>query len=356
MKLQQEKKQKVNHLLSDVFKNSSAVGAAVVYGSPSEIYFEKTFGTIHATSDKKVTLDTLFDIQSITKVVATTWLLEKYITQGKINLTDPAIKFIPELRGSQKSDITIQDLVLHQSGMSDEDFSGPYSSANEFWDEMFCAPVRFSPGTSLEYCDVNYRLLGLCLERIGNQQLEALCKNELWLPLSMTHTHYDISKIIKNKIAGQGTTWGSVDDAQDRLLAKPLGCDGVFTTSNDLIKFCRHSLTKLSDSKYLSRFMKISAGATDTQRSFYESLGLGKKAYGWEQHTAKQSYIGARHTPLTIEKAGGAGAFVCIRQERNDFYIYLTNHGRPDPFSMESWDKLVTNLQTQQIAEAIMKL
>jgi hypothetical protein len=101
--------------------------------------------------------------------------------------------------------------------------------------------------------------------------------------------------------------------------------------------------------------MKISGGQASNQWSFYESLGSGKKVFGWEQHDMNQSYVGVRHTGFTFEKAGGAGAFVCIRPEKKDFFIYLTNHGRPDPFTMESWNSLVTNLKVRQLAEKVLR-
>ncbi len=100
----------------------------------------------------------------------------------------------------------------------------------------------------------------------------------------------------------------------------------------------------------------MSAGQLEESWSFYESLGLGKKVYGWESHHTNQSYLGLRKTYWSLEKAGGAGAFICLRPEKQDFFIYLTNHGRPNPFSMESWNSLVSTLKVREIAQEILSL
>lgn len=350
----------ISNLVNTIFETTPAVGISIVAGSVSDIYYEQSFGVIHSSSDIKISSRTLFDIQSITKVVATTALLEKFILNQMISLNDPVIQYLPELTGYNKTDIKIIDLVLHQSGISDEDFVRDFSSASELWNEMFNTELRFSPGSSIEYTDVGYRLLGLCLERVGGNNLDQLCKRYVWSTLGMEQTTYNFSSnssiIPKTMIAGHGDSWGLVDDAQDRLLAQPLGCDGVFSSSKDLVIFCRNMLTKLSDSDYFNNLMAVSAGQTNGTWSFYESLGIGKKIFGWEQHHKNQSYLGKKHTPYSLEKAGGAGAFICIRPEKNDFLIYLTNHGKPEPFSMESWNNLVSNLKVREIAEGILNL
>ncbi len=341
--------------MEDVFENTTAVGASIVAGSVKEIYYKESFGVVHSSSNSKVNSDTLFDIQSITKVVATTSLLERFVTEGLIHLSDQVQKYIPEIKGSYKSKITIKDLVLHQSGISDEDFGGSFNSVNDLWNSMFNSEVRFEPGTATEYTDVGYRLLGLCLERVGGANLDLLCAKHIWLPLGMNQTTYDIARVAKTKIAGHGETWGMVDDAQDRFLGGTLGCDGVFSSSTDLSIFCRSLLKRLDDKKYLQHFTKLGAGDLDESWSFYESLGLGRKVYGWEAHHMNQSYLGLAHTSLSVEKAGGAGAFICVRPEYQDFFIYLTNHGRPEPFSMEAWNNLVAKLKVRELSREILK-
>lgn len=349
-------KLEVNELIHSVFKDSPTVGAIVVAGTIKDVYFNESFGVVHHSSLSPITKDTFFDIQSITKVMGTISLLEAFQRLGKISLQDSIQKHLPEFHQGQDCKITIQDLVLHQSGISDEDFAAKFNTPNDLWQSMLNAPLRSNPGSSIEYTDVGYRILGLCLEKIGNDNLDELCKKHVWQSLGMYNTTYRIQKIKKELIAGQGNTWGVLDDTQDRFLEKPLGCDGVFTTASDLALFCQHWLRKLNDEKTNQKITSIYAGNTNPNWSYYESLGLGKKLFGWEQHDVNQSYIGMRKTPSTLEKAGGAGAFICLRPEYEDFFIYLTNHGRPDPFSMEAWNSLVSSLKVKDIACKVLRI
>ncbi|MGZ3742934.1 MAG: serine hydrolase domain-containing protein [Pseudobdellovibrionaceae bacterium] len=344
----------ISDLIADVFRNTPATGVSILHGSQNEIFYQEQFGVILKSSNLKITDDTLFDVQSITKIIATISLLEIYITQGRMSLEDPAEKYLPELRGEFRSNIKIRNLVLHSSGISDEDFIGEYNSPEELWNAMFNAPLRFEPGASIEYTDVGYRLLGLCLERIGGEDLDTLCKNYIWIPWGMVNSTYNLSSIPKENIAGHNSAWGVVDDPQDIFLNKPLGCDGVFTNTKDLVIFCRRWLEKLSDIKALNSLMNISSGVFNNEWSFYESLGRGRKVLGWEQHSKYQSYIGNGHTQLTLEKAGGGGAFISIRPEKKDFFIYLTNHGRPNPFTMDKWNDLIISLNVREIAMKVL--
>lgn len=344
----------LSDIIHKVFSETDTTGAIAITGSVDEIYFMKSFGTVHCSSHYPVSNSTYFDIQSITKVVGTINLLEIFLNLNKINLNDRIQKFIPEFQKNNKSEISIRDLVLHQSGISDEDFGGRYNSPEELWNSMLQAPTRFNPGEAVEYTDVGYRILGLCLERLGNNNLAALCKEFVWDPLGMNNTTYDISRIEKNLVAGGRNSWCILDDAQDRFLNQSLGCDGVFTIGDDLVKFCRNWLKKLSKKEYRSSLYRSAAGFFDKNWTCYESLGHGRKVFGWEQHDTKQSYIGSLKTELTLEKAGGAGTFICIRPEQQDFFIYLTNHGRPDPFSMNSWNQLIVNLRVKEVALEVM--
>lgn len=354
-KIEKEDQIQISNLMEEILSQTPAVGAALVAGSKEQIYYKGYFGSIHKSSNIEVSENTLFDIQSITKVVATSSLLEVFYLQGKIGLNDHVQKYVPDFQPKRISDIKIIDLLLHQSGISDEDFNKEYSDPEELWNAMFNAPLHFLPGTSVEYTDVGYRILGLCLERIGGQSLDTLCKNFVWEPLGMNDTTYDISSTSIERIAGHGNAWGIIDDVQDRLLEKPVGCDGVFSTATDLALFCRHFLSKLSIQNNSLGFLSTNSGRTNANWSSYESLGLGRKVFGWEQHTSKQSYIGSRHSIGTLEKAGGAGAFIALRPETQDFIIYLTNHGRPDPFTMESWNSLVERLKVSTLAERVLK-
>ena len=349
-----KKKLEISTIMGSVLSNTPAVGASIASGNETEFYFNNYYGKTHSSTNQSVSENTLFDIQSITKIVATASLLENFIESEKISLTDSVSKFVPEFKTDKNIEVRIIDLLLHQSGISDEDFTEIYHSADQLWEKMLNPTLRSTPGTSVEYTDVGYRILGLCLERIGNDNLDSLCKKLIWHPIGMNSTTYLPVNSEKINIAGHGKNWGTVDDSQDQLLNRPLGCDGVFSSAQDLTSFCRNFLKKIKKSNFYHTFETTISGQINLEWTFYESLGLGRKIFGWEAHTSVQSYLGHAHTRKAIEKAGGGGAFLCIRPEKNDFFIYLTNHGRPDPFTMDAWDKLVTTLRVREISKMVL--
>ncbi len=342
----------LKELAAEVCRNTSTTGIAIAYGGIGSDDHFFNFGTVHKRSNSEVTSETLFDIQSITKVIATAALVDVFQRRGQLLADDLVSQYLPELRTRAATHLSIKHLLLHQSGISDDDFLSEYSSTAEFWRAMLSPELHFDPGTSIEYSDVGYRLLGRVLEKIGGVNLDLLCKRLVWDPLGMSCTTYEVSNFSTERIAGHGDSWGVVDDSQDRFLGQPLGCDGVFSTTKDLSLFCRSMLRQIDS--HVSPVFFLSAGNVCKERNFFESLGIGRKVFGWEQHSSRQSYLGAKHTSLALEKAGGAGAFVCLRPDKHDFFIYLTNHGRPNPFSMESWNLLVTSLQPQSFAQLVL--
>ncbi len=327
-------------------------GAAIVVGNSRGLVFEKYFGTIHPSQTHEVNESTRFDIQSISKVVSTASLLAHFAEQNSQTLEEYAYNFLPELSAEPYRKIKIKHLLQHQSGYSDEDFTFPFCEPKDGWQKMLALPLRFEPGSAVEYSDIGYRILGRVLEVIGQKDLDTLCKNHVWRVIEMQDTGYDVSAVHKTHLAGQGQSWGRVDDEQDYKLGGHLGCDGVFTTACDLAKFCQSILNKKNN----SLFLKLNpVGELYNEKSFFDSLVFGQKYCGWEKNAPINSYAGQLATPETLEKAGGAGAFISILPEKSSYAIYLTNHGRPDPFTAESWNHLIRDLKVQNIFETLLQ-
>jgi hypothetical protein len=138
-----------------------------------------------------------------------------------------------------------------------------------------------------------------------------------------------------------------VDDTQDQLLGGVVGCDGIFSTARDL----RKAMLELRGGLEFSDLIIANSTRPVAEiplGNFYCSLALGEKRLGWEHHGREASYAQAIWSPALIEKAGGGGAFISLCLETQKFFIYLTNHGRPDPFTEDSWNGLVRSIDPQQ--------
>jgi len=156
---------------------------------PAPHIYEKAYGSrALVPSVEPMTIDTIFDAASITKVVATTpaiWLL---IQRGKIGLDDPAQKFVPEF---PRGDITIRHLLTHTSGLRpDLDLKDPWSGYQTAMQLVMREEPVNNPGYVFRYSDINFELLGEIVRRVSGQPLDVFCKKEIFEPLGMNDTQF----------------------------------------------------------------------------------------------------------------------------------------------------------------------
>jgi CubicO group peptidase (beta-lactamase class C family) len=334
-------------LAAKILKETQVTGLAASYGKGREKAHRLISGSIVKGSSIPVSEKTLFDLQSITKVVAVAALVLELEEAGKLKLSEKVQDLLPEFQGREKEVVSVEHLLLHSSGLSDLSLEGDFASAEALWQHMFQTELAFSPGSSVEYTDLGYRLLGRYLERKFTASLDELSRTYVWSKAGISQITYDVSKTNKNMLAGHGESWGRVDDQQDHLLGGCVGCDGVFASLEALEKLAIYLLTRFhAQSPALSR-----RATSDAElNSYMSALVFGEKIYGWESNPRDYSYTGI---PDALEKAGGAGAFFCIVPATQEYFIYLTNQGRPDPFTEEAWNKLVSDLAPREVFHAL---
>src|SRR3954471_4456022 len=138
-----------------------------------------------------MTIDTVFDAASLTKVVATTpaiWLL---IQRGKIEIDAPVSRYIPEFRGGWRDEITIRHLLTHTSGLRpDLDLSPPWSGYDTAIRMAMAEEPRQRPGYTFRYSDINFELLGEIVRRISGDDLDVFADREIFRPLGMRDTFF----------------------------------------------------------------------------------------------------------------------------------------------------------------------
>lgn len=336
--------------IGSLISEKHITGAAVAWGDVNQTHMHCT-GFVDELKSHPIDGDTLFDIQSITKTVFAVPLLQLY--QQTLDLNHLVSDLIPTFSklDMRKESVQLIDLINHNSGLSDQSLDFPWISVDDAWTRMITAGLFSQPKTEIEYADINYRLLGKIIEMATGKDLRALLhahRNDLSLP----QAQFAPLNTQENKNvacpASKPFTWGQVDDEQDRLLGGALGCDGLFCSLNDLATFSR---SLLKNEKRTTDILKHKALTKDCEESNpYLSLGTGSKALGWEVHSLNNSYCPAIwSSDSTIEKAGGGGAFLSLNLKTKQFFIYLTNFGRPEPFTEESWNNLVRTLSPRRM-------
>ncbi len=227
-------------------------GAVLVVGHEGKIVHRKAYGSrALVPSREAMTVDTIFDIASLTKVVATTPSLMKLFEQGKLRINDPVTAYLPEFQGGH-SDITVRDLMTHFSGMRpDLDLEPAWSGYETGIARALIDRPTSPPGTRFVYSDINFVLLGEIVHRLSGKPLDEFAREQIFEPLGMRETMFRPPAALRERIApteidaATGAPFrGVVHDPTSRYMGGVAGQAGVFSTASDLAKYAEMWLEK----------------------------------------------------------------------------------------------------------------
>lgn len=354
-------------------------GAVILVARHGKIVLHKAFGVREAGKDA-MTEDTLFDLESNTKVLATAISYMILIEHNVVHLSDPVAKFLPHFATNGKSHVTIRDMLRYSSGLP-ADIALPGApnlkqvpSPDKLWKLMEETPLEYPTGSKVEYSDLTYRLLGHTLQAATGQNLQQFAKEHVWSKLGMKRTTYNpldngfsVSEIAATGPGSwnlrTGTIRGVVEDDFDWVMGGIVGCDGLFSTTGDIaiylqmilnggsyggVRIIRPSTVHMMTADQTPQVTE----ATDTDP--ISNLLFTHKGYGWELWTHRFSSGGMRLTPGSFGKAGGAGTFFWVDPKRDVFAIILTNHGLPVPFDSNGWATMLDAIGVYQFFDGVI--
>src|SRR5580700_4144092 len=237
----------LDDIVQEAIRDEQVPGAVVLVGYDGQVIYRKAFGERSLEPHREpMTVDTIFDIASLTKVVATTTAVMQLIQRGQVRINDPVAKYIPEFAQNGKEDITVRELLTHYSGMpKDLDLSTPWQGRDKAFQMAYEEKPAFPPGSRLLYSDVNFITLGALVERVSGTSFDAYCAQKIFGPLRMTHTRFLPPAAWRSKIAPtefdqEGKMLrGVVHDPTARRMGGVAGHAGVFSTADDLSKFAQ---------------------------------------------------------------------------------------------------------------------
>lgn len=224
-------------------------GAVVLIGNQRSVVYREAFGN-RAMEPRPVAMtpDTIFDLASLTKVIATTTAVMQLAEKGRLNLDDPIAKYWPEFAHAGKASITIRDALTHYSGLPPDlpprpAWSGYRSAIRRVADQR----PRAAAETRYIYSDVNFEALGELVRRVSGEPLDKYCANHIFAPLGMKDTGFRPALSMRNRIAptecidGQ-LRWGVVHDPAAYRMGGVAGHAGLFSTADDLARFAQMML------------------------------------------------------------------------------------------------------------------
>ena len=222
-------------------------GAVIIIEHDGKIVHRKAYGARALVPARETaTLDTIYDVASLTKVVATTPAIMKLYEQGKIKIDDPVTVYLPEFQGG-KSNITIRNLMTHYSGLRpDLDIDPPWSGYETGIRKALIDKPAGPPGVSFVYSDINFELLGEVVRRVSGMPLDQFAHEQIFEPLGMRDTMFKPPASLVARIAPTevdiltGKPWrGVVHDPTARYMGGVAGHAGVFSTADDLARYAQ---------------------------------------------------------------------------------------------------------------------
>jgi CubicO group peptidase (beta-lactamase class C family) len=277
---------------------------------------------------------TVFDIASLTKVVATAPAVLMLAEQGRVNLDAPLIDYFPECAGGGRDTITIRHLLTHTSGLPSGLPALPDWRGGETAHALACTRVpTHTPGTFFRYSDVNFILLGQLVERVSGQSLAQFAHARIFAPLGMRDTgflpltRHKVAVIAPTAQLENGLLQGVVHDPSARRMGGVAGSAGVFSTAADLARYARMLLAggTLDGVRVLS---PASVALLTTDQS---PPGVAAhRAMGMDIDSAYAKPRGSVFPVGSYGHTGFTGCILWIDPHSRTFYVFLSNRVFPD--------------------------
>lgn len=321
-----EHEEAIDRAVHGALASGAAPGCVVVLGRSDGVVFRRAYGVRALEPEREpMSADTLFDLASLTKAVATTSALMHLVEEGEVELDAPASRYLPELTGGGRERITVRHLLTHTSGLPPVD---PLSAYDEDRAASIARILRTRldapPGQRARYSDLGFIVLGALVERVSGEGLDAFVRAHVFEPLSMHDTRFAPPSSLFSRVApteraprrGGGLIRGVVHDPRAYRLGGVAGNAGLFSSADDLSRFAR---------------MLLGEGALDGARIFRAETVRAmrarqpgtERALGWDMGHATLS-------PAAFGHGGFTGTSLWIDPERDLFVLLLSNRVHPD--------------------------
>ena len=321
----------------DVLKNAIAArsfpAASIAVTYRRQLVALKGFGRFTYEPDShEVQADTVFDLASVSKVVATTTMAMVLYERGLLDLNAAVVGIVPEFARNEPRcrEVTFRMLLAHSSGLPAYEklfLQGP--SRDGLLTTAFGIRLTADPGTRAEYSDIGFIILGVALERLADESLDTFCQREIFGPLGMSHTTYNPALTQRSNIPPTVDDWtlrnriiqGEVHDENASALGGVAGHAGLFANAEDLAIFAEAMLNggaPILRPATIQLFTQRESTPPETSR-----------ALGWDTPSAP-SQAGKYFSPRSYGHLGYTGTSLWIDPERQLSVTLLTNRTWPD--------------------------
>lgn len=324
---QTDSTKKIDNLVESAISRGLIAGGVVLIGDHDGVLFERAYGRTCSGADAPLTrTDTIFDIASLTKVVATTPAIMRLAEEGRLSLVDPIIRWFPEFIGKGKDELLVMNLLTHTSGLDDFPLS-PLDPMRSAVEKAADQKIHGEIGSRFWYADINFILLGEMVKRITGIPLDQYVTRYLFSPLRMKDTGFNPDNGIMMRCSttigpDNELLTGIVQDPMARRLGGVAGHAGVFTTAGDLGRFCRMIL---NEGELDGRRILSGRAVRQMTAPYFSRGGKVIRGLGWDIESPFSAPKGNGLSETSFGHTGYSGSSIWIDPTADIFVILLTS-------------------------------
>jgi uncharacterized protein YbbC (DUF1343 family)/CubicO group peptidase (beta-lactamase class C family) len=335
---------RIEEIVTEAIAEGQLPGAVVLVGQRDRVLYRKAIGRrAIVPSPEPMTLDTIFDLASLTKVVATTTSVMILVEEGRIRLSDRVAAYVPEFDRYGKADITIRHLLTHTSGLRPDLDLGDLWQGAETAVALAVEEVPLAPpGARFIYSDINFFLLGDIVRRVSGRPLNEFARQRIFEPLGMDDTMFLPPAALWPRVAPTESCtpfgWpcegpdarmlrGTVHDPTARRMGGVAGHAGLFSTADDLAVFCRMLLNggqadgaRVLAPLTVSRMTSPATGAVERN----------VRGFGWDIDSTFSSNRGELIPLGSFGHTGFTGTSLWIDPLTGLYVVFLSNRLHPE--------------------------
>jgi uncharacterized protein YbbC (DUF1343 family)/CubicO group peptidase (beta-lactamase class C family) len=329
---------RIDSVVEESIRNKECPGAVVLVGRHGKIVFRKAYGRRAVLpAPEPMTPDTVFDLASLTKVVATATSVMALVEDGKLRLQDRVAKHLPEFAsgGGARDQVTVEQLLTHRAGLAADDPMALYSGTKKgIFERKYRQPLANTPGARFVYSDVGYEVLAELVERVSSLPIDEYAAKRVFTPLGMKETGFlplsslsrksslSLSRIAPTERINGEIRRGAVHDPRAYALGGVAGHAGLFSTADDLARFCAAMLEGGGG------ILSPAGVASMTRPRSYGDENL--RGLGWDVATRFSSVRGDLFPLGSFGHTGWTGTSMWLDPTTDTFVVLLTNRNHPD--------------------------
>lgn len=326
---------RIDGVLGAAIARKEIPGAVVLVGRHGKVAYRKAFGQrAVAPAPEPMTVDTAFDLASLTKPVATAAAVMTLVEEGRLRLGDPVVQYLPAFGagGGDREKVTVEELLVHRAGLVADDPMDLYlGTPAEIFARKHATRLASPPGRRFVYSDAGYEELGELVRAVTGETLDVYARKAVFEPLGMADTEFrplgkggrlPVARIAPTEKRDEAWLRGEVHDPRARALGGVAGHAGLFGTADDLARFSR---AVLGDG---GGWLSPAGVAAMTRIRDYGDGDL--RAIGWDVETHYSSNRGDLFPLGSFGHTGWTGTSLWLDPETDVFVVLLSARNHPD--------------------------